>query len=277
MHNPEKSITYQRKLIGVEIKLGFLYVPSKAREVLPNESAEINIQFPKEKTTYIHNYNSDYNRIFGLTKFYRENNLKAGSLVSVEVSKDIVKIRISTVEKIQDSEEYEKENFIDISGMSSQSKGNIGEDRLKEIILLYSQGLLNVYKPVIDDRGIDLIVLKEKLYNPIYIQVKSRFNVHKRNRLILTINGNTFKPHHSYYIVGLIFNQLKMEMEDKMLFIPSEEIEKLGSQLSDGNWRITVSMGNGKTTGKFKNYFVTKEELVNILLDRIETLSSIVR
>ena len=51
-------------------------------------------------------------------------------------------------------------------------KGNIGEDEAKEIILKYSQGLLNVYKPVIDDRGIDLIVLKEKLYTPVYLQVK---------------------------------------------------------------------------------------------------------
>lgn len=43
--------------------------------------------------------------------------------------------------------------------------------------------LLNFYKPVIDEREIDLIILKEKIYNPIYLQIKTRFNVHKRNNL----------------------------------------------------------------------------------------------
>ena len=74
-----------------------------------------------------------------------------------------------------------------------------------------------MYKPVIDDRGIDHIILKEKIYNPIYIQVKTRFNVHKRNRLILTINGSTFKPQHSYYVVGLSFNHERMEMDENLM------------------------------------------------------------
>jgi len=46
--------------------------------------------------------------------------------------------------------------------------------------------------------------------------------------------------------------------------------------LSDGNWRITVSLTNGKTTGKYKKYFVTKEELVNKLLERIDLVNEIV-
>ena len=154
--------------------------------------------------------------------FHKKYSFKAVDMISVDVSENLITISLEEKTKIEDSEEKENENFIDISGLSSQSKGNIGEDRVKEIILLYSQGLLNVYKHVIDDRGIDLIVLKEKIYNPIYIQVKSRFNVHKRNRLILTINGNTFKPHHSFYVIGLSFNQEKMEMDENILFIPSK-------------------------------------------------------
>lgn len=271
-----KSITYQRKLIEVEKKLGFLYVPAKARELLPNENAEIRLLLPGEKTSSIKTYNADHNRIFGLTPFFKKHKLKAGDMVSVEISEDLITISLQQQEKIEDSEEKEEETFIDVSGLSSQSKGNIGEDRVKEIILLYSQGLLNVYKPVIDDRGIDLIVLKEKIYNPIYLQVKTRFNVHKRNTLILTINGNTFKPHHSYFIVGLSFNQERMEMDDDILFIPSKEIPELASKLNDGNWRVTVSITNGKTTGKYKKYFVTKEELVNKLLERIDLVNEIV-
>ena len=204
-----ESMRYERKLIGVEKKLGFLYVPAEVRAMLPNENAELKVLLPGENKPKIKSYNSDHNRIFGLTPFYRKYDLSAGDMISVEVSQELINITLKEKTKIEDSEEKEDDNFIDVSGLSSQSKGNIGEDRIKEIILLYSQGLLNVYKPVIDDRGIDLIVLKEKIYNPVYIQVKTRFNVHKRNRLILTINGNTFKPHHSYYVIGLSFNQEK--------------------------------------------------------------------
>ncbi len=272
-----KTITYQRKLIGKEVELGFLYVPAEARNALPNDNTELNVLLPNASQVSKHTYNSDYNRIFGLTAFYREHSLQPNSIIEVEVSQEQIKIKLNNINEIIENEEDDEENFIDVSGLSAQSKGNIGEDWAKEIILLYSRGLLNVYKPVIDDRGIDLIVLKEKLYTPIYIQVKTRFNVHKRNLLILTINGNTFKPHHSYYIVAFTFDQSKMKMSDKILLIPSEEVSTLGIQLSDGNWRITVSMAGGKTTGKYKDYFVTKEEFVNTLLERIGTISTIVR
>lgn len=271
-----KSITYQRKLIEVEKKLGFLYVPSQARELLPNENSEINLLLPGEKNSSTKVYNADHNRIFGLTPFYKQHKLKTGDMLSVEVRENLITVSLHKEEIVEDTQEKEDENFIDVSGLSSQSKGNIGEDRVKEIILLYSQGLLNVYKPVIDDRGIDLIILKEKIYNPIYLQVKTRFNVHKRNTLILTINGKTFKPHHSYFVVGLSFNQERMEMDDDILFIPSKEIPELASRLSDGNWRVTVSVRNGKTTGKYKKYFVSKEELVNKLLERIDLVNEIV-
>ena len=274
----KRPVKYQRKLIHVEKKLGFLYVPAKARELLPNENTDVTLLLPGSNSPTKRTYNADHNRIFGMTSFYSEYNLLPGDLLSVEVTEEHIKINLQEKEKTQDSEEKEEEeeDFVDVSGLSSQSKGNIGEDRVKEIILLYSQGLLNVYKPVIDDRGIDLIVLKEKIYNPIYIQVKTRFNVHKRNRLILTINGSTFKPHHSYYIVGLSFNQERMEMDDQILFIPSKDIPELASRLSDGNWRVTVSLTNGRTTGKYKKYFVTKEELVNKLLERIDLVNEIV-
>jgi hypothetical protein len=271
------TITYQRKLIGKEVELGFLYIPAEARKALPNDNAQLNVLLPNASKTSKHTYNSDYNRIFGLTAFYKEHSLVPNSIIEVEVSKEQIKITLNDINVVAENEEDEEENFIDTSGLSSQMKGNIGEDWAKEIILLYSSGLLNVYKPVIDDRGIDLIVLKEKLYTPIYLQIKTRFNVHKRNRLILTINGNTFKEHHSYYIVAFIFDQSKMKMSDKILLIPSQEIATLGSQLTNGDWRITVSMAGGKTTGRYKDYFVSKEEFVNKLLERIETISTIIK
>jgi|TARA_R100000479_G_scaffold51000_2_gene23953 hypothetical protein len=271
------TITYQRKLIGKEVELGFLYVPAEARSALPNDNAELNVLLPNTTETSRHTYNSDYNRIFGLTAFYRQHNLQSDSIIEVEVSQEQVTIKLNNINEVLENEEDEDENFIDTSGLSAQMKGNIGEDWAKEIILLYSRGLLNVYKPVIDDRGIDLIVLKEKLYTPIYLQIKTRFNVHKNSRLDIRIKGTTFKAHHSYYIVAFIYDQTKMKMSDKILLIPSQEIPSLGAQLADGSWSITVSMAGGKTTGRYKDYFVTKEEFVNTLLERIETISTIIK
>ncbi len=270
------TITYQRKLIEVETRLGFLYVPAKARGLLPNQNDEVMVIIKSTTNPQIKKYNADHNRIFGMTAFYNELGLNEGDILTVEVTQQLITISTTEVEVIEDSVENDQEDFIDTSGLSAQSKGNIGEDRVKEIILLYSQGLLNVFKPVIDERGIDLIILKEKIYNPIYIQVKTRFNVHKRNRMILNINGNTFKAHHSYYIVGLSFNPTKMEMDEDILFLPSKDVHKLASRLSNGDYRITISMANGRTTGKYKKYFVTKEELVNKLIERIDLVNEIV-
>ena len=81
------------------------------------------------------------------------------------------------------------------------SKGNIVEDRIKELIILYGQGLLNVYKPVVDNRGIDLIVIREGVFMPIFLQVKSRFNAAEKETLLIDVNDKTFNPHHSFYIV----------------------------------------------------------------------------
>lgn len=272
----KEVITYQRKLIEVEIRLGFLYVPAEARGPLPAQSDEVKVGIKNIPNPQIKKYNADHNRIFGMTALYNELGVKLGDVLTVEVTQQLITISAKEAEIVEDSEENEQEDFIDTSGLSAQSKGNIGEDRVKEIILLYSQGLLNVFKPVIDERGIDLIVLKEKIYNPIYIQVKTRFNVHKRNRMILNLNGNTFKAHHSYYIVGLYFSPVKMEIDGDILFLPSKDVHKLANRLPNGDYRITISMAKGKTKGKYKKYFVSKETLVNKLIERIDLVNEIV-
>lgn len=273
----KNKISYQRKIIGVEQKLGFLYVPAEVRELLPDDNCEIDVFLEGKSKPEKKAFNADHNRIFGLIPFYKAHKLEKGDLLNVEVTKEYIRIEVGKTEVIEDTEEFEREDFIDISGLSSQAKGNIGEDRVKEIILMYSQGLLNVFKPVIDDRGIDLIVLKEGIYNPIYIQVKSRFNVHKRNRLIINLKGNTFKAHHSYFVVGVYFDHQTLEIGNKILFIPSNKISQLGVKLSSGDWRITVSMKNGLTTGKYKDLLISKEEFVNKLLEKIDALHEVVK
>lgn len=274
-----EPIKYQRKIIGVEKKLGFLYVPAQGQSLMPSETGTVSVLLQGESKPRSLSYNADYNRIFGLTGWYKKNNVEVGTPVDVELTNELLKLSVAASPLIIDETPVTEEetNSIDISGLSSAAKGNIGEDRVKELILLYSQGLLNVFKPVIDNRGIDLIVLKEGVFLPIYLQVKSRFNVSKNEQLVLTISGNTFKSHHAFYIVGISFNPQSLELDDKILFMPSKELEKHGIKLNHkGNWRVTVPY-NDTTKSKFARYFISKEELVEKLIEKFEAMAELIK
>src|SRR5690606_21903431 len=133
----------------------------------------------KEATQTL-SYNAEYNRIFGLTSWYKENQITAGTFLDVAIKNGEVYITTQKTQKVKSvdlSKTTDKEEkLIDISNIPSGAKGNIVEDRIKELILLLGQGVLNVYKPVIDNEGIDLVTLKNGQFHPIFLQVKSRYN-----------------------------------------------------------------------------------------------------
>jgi hypothetical protein len=273
------TITYQRQLIGVEIKLGFLYVPAQARDLLPNENDKVQVLLEGDTKAKEKSYNADYNRIFGLTPFFKKHKLDKGDILSVQVSESLIKVELAKSTIIEDQEETEQEDLIDISGLSSQAKGNIAEDRVKEIILLNSQGLLNVYRPVIDTRGIDMIVLKEGVFLPIYIQVKSRFQVKKKDQLILTIAKNTFKQHHANYLVGISYEPDTAEIGEDILFMPSKKVIEMASTVQNNGkeyYRIQVTYSKAKSS-KYKKYFMSKQDFVESLLEKFETMSEMIK
>jgi hypothetical protein len=275
----EQTIAYQRKLIEVETRLGFIYVPAQVRELLPNKTGKVHVQLFDETEPSVKNYNADHYRIFGLTSFYKRNGLKPSDIVSVTVSPELISVAIVTAPVIEIQEPTEDESFIDISGLSSQAKGNVAEDRVKEIILLNSQGLLNVYRPVIDTHGIDLIVLKEGVFLPIYLQVKSRFQVVKSDQLILSIGKNTFRQHHAFYLVGIAFDPDKAEIGEHILFIPSGKVIEMSTIVKTNGreyYRINVTYSRALES-KYKKYFVTKRRFVESLLDKFEAMSEIIK
>lgn len=273
------TITYQRQLIGVEIKLGFLYVPAQARDLLPNENGKLQVLLEGENKAKAKSYNADYNRIFGLTPFYKKHKLEKGDILTVQVSTDLIKVELAKTTIVEDQEENEREDVIDISGLSSQAKGNIAEDRVKEIILLNSQGLLNVYRPVIDTRGIDMIILKEGLFHSIYLQVKSRFQVKKKDQLILTIAKNTFKQHHANYLVGISYEPDTAEIGEDILFISSKKVIEMATTVKNNGkeyYRINVTYSKAKNS-KYKKYFMSKQDFVESLLEKFETMSEMIK
>lgn len=74
------TIEYTRKLIDVETRLGFLFVPAKAQEFLPEQNQKIQVHLPNANAQLL-TYNANYNRIFGLSSFYKDNDLKANSII----------------------------------------------------------------------------------------------------------------------------------------------------------------------------------------------------
>jgi len=176
-----------------------------------------------------------------------------------------------------ESREDETERLIDLSGLSSMSKGNIVEDRIKELIVLYGQGLLNVYKPVVDNRGIDLIVMREGVFMPIFLQVKSRFNALAKEMLLIDVSDKTFNPHHSFYIAGASFNPSTLELDNKLLFIPSKIFEEKATHIKEYNKkRVTVSL-RSNSKSQWTKYLISKSELVDALFEKFEEMSQYLR
>jgi len=56
---------FVRQLIGVEIKLGFLYIPAHGVELMPNKDGSIKVTLDGEQKAL--HYNAAHRRVFGLT------------------------------------------------------------------------------------------------------------------------------------------------------------------------------------------------------------------
>lgn len=260
---------FVRRLIEVEARLGFLYIPAHGIEMMPSEKAKIkvNINGKIEELTY----NPEYRRIFGLTEFYKENKIKEKDEVVFEKNTDgtyVLRPQIVSAETI--AEEESEEDLLDLSGLSSQAKGNIVEDRIKELLLLHGQGLLSIYKPVSDTEGIDLIVVRSGQFHPVFLQVKGRFGLHKDSQLILSIKVKTFNPHQNYYVIGAFFNPKTLEIEDNLLLIPSEEIVKNAIKVNSKNveWYRVVTSLKDESKGKWTKYLINKADLSDRLLEQ---------
>lgn len=272
MSKNQGSQTFIRTLIAKEIELGFLYIDSHARKQLPEKSGEIKVQLGSSKQIRSLTYNVKYHRIFGLVSWYRRSNLTPKSQVTISIENNGI-IHLETVQSPIEEPKYtpdEIDEIVDLSGLSSMAKGDIVEDRIKEIILLYSQGSLSVYKPVSDSEGIDLIVVKNGVFQPLFLQVKGRFKLQNDRTFISDVRLKTFNPHHSYFVVGAYFNPSSFEIDEHILFIPSITVKKLGTLINargEERYRITTNiLKPGKS--KWAEYIITKQGLVEAILEK---------
>lgn len=264
-----------RKLIAVEIELGFLHIPASGIGMMPSENGKIRVAMPDGHVSLT--YNSKHKRLFGLTRWYRKLKAKVGDEVILEKSGDNYSLHFK--EKAEPSQsEKEAESLIDISGLSSQAKGDIVEDRVKELIVLQGQGLLSVYRPVTDTHGIDLIITKTGMFQPIALQVKGRYNVEKTGYFLMDVAKKTFTPHHSYFVLGAYFNPRKLEIHDYLLLIPSEVVVKAPTvnKGADERYRVMNYLSE-ESKGRWSKYLIKKTELANKLLEKFEEMSRYVK
>jgi hypothetical protein len=268
------TIKFIRELINVEIKLGFLHIPSKAIEYMPNKNGKIKIKVDNENKEL--SYNADYRRIFGLTSWYKKLNAKAKSKIEIIInSENNVELKSGLIdEKLCDIEKD-----LNLSGLSTQAKGDIVEDRIKEFLLLQGQGLLSIYKPVSDTEGIDLIVVRNGRFHPIFLQVKGRYNLQNNRSLIISVKLKTFTPHANYFVIGAYFNPKTLEINQKLILIPSEELVKNAIIVKSkvGEWYRVVTSLNSTNDSKWSKYIIDKGDLASILLDKFDEMDKYVK
>jgi hypothetical protein len=263
-----------RKLIDVEIKLGFLHIPAAGIEMMPDKDSKIAVVIEGKDNELT--YNAKHKRVFGLVRWYKAHNTRVGDEVVFE--KAGAKYSLSFKDKSQETPLKEAETLLDISGLSSQAKGDIVEERIKELIVLQGQGLLSVYRPVTDTQGVDLVVTKAGMFQPIFLQIKGRFNVEKRGYFLMDINKKTFTPHHSYFVVGAYFNPQKMEIDENVLLVPSLEVEKGTIVRSKIGERIRVqNYLSPDSQGKWSPFLIKKTDLANKLIEKFEEMAKYIR
>jgi len=268
---------YKRKVIDVERRLGFLYVPAVAQEFMPSKKSQVNVLLEGGNETKSLSYNSKDKRIYGLTKWYKNHGIHAGNVLNIEIENSLLKVNIEQRDKKVTNHDQVSDEFIDLSGLSSTSKGNIVEDRIKELIILYGQGLLNVYRPVVDNRGIDIIVMRNGVFTPIFLQVKSRFNASKKKQLLFDVNDKTFNPHHSFYIVGVSFNPSTLEIDENILFIPSTDFNDAATSIKSSNKKRVIVSLKSNSMGKWTEFLIPKSDLVNKLLEKFAEISTYIK
>jgi hypothetical protein len=271
-----------RRIIAKEIELGFLRVPVSLKKYFPKIKDKVpcavNGRF-KELT-----YNPKYGRLFGLVDYFRKNKATPNDIVEFEIMDDnrvLLKFeKIGKEEKEKSSIDIEDaKEIINVSELPSQIKGNIVEQRIAELILLYGQGLLNVYKPISDIEGIDLIVVKRGIFQPIFIQVKSRYNLRNDN-IQVGIKYNNFKSHHSFFVVAAYFNPKEIDIHDYLIFISSEKFKKTANVVNRGKDKASYvlrSRLNNDYKGKFSEFVIKKENLVNKIFEKFNEIEKYIK
>lgn len=155
-----------------------------------------------------------------------------------------------------------------MKGISSRQKGDIIENRISEIITLSSSGALTCYSPNSDDDGIDLIVNPRGMFNPLLIQIKSRFNLQKSGQFVQNVGATTFGVNAHFFLIFAYFNPEELELE-KLWMVRSLEFQDIAYKKSAGkNYKsfYRFSANPRSTKDRWAKFSVDKNDLGSKLL-----------
>lgn len=265
-----------KHLIAVEIEIGFLYIPAKLKKYFPNEKKTIPFVLDGEKKEL--SYNPKYRRITGLVGFYRKHEAAPNDAVDIEVGDRTFSLAFKKVTEKEKNllpvDEEKAEEILNVSELSSQAKGNIVEQRIAELILLYGQGLLNVYKPIVDIEGIDLVVLKRGVFQPLFIQVKGKYKL-RNKQFQIGVKKKGFVPHHTFFVVGAYFSPETVDIADYLIFIPSKDFQEKAVEVrkdtDDALYVLNCRLAEAYN-GQYTPYLVKKENLVNKIFEKFSEI-----
>lgn len=259
------SEEFLRRIVSIEKERGFLSIPSQGVGLLPEDKARIRVRLSGSIQDLT--YNPFDRRIYGLTSWFRANRIESGDeLLFRKISEGLFELDRAGAVK-------EPLEELRVGGLSSQAKGAIVEDRIKELIMLHQQGLLNVYKPDVDVEGIDLVVVKNGFFHPIFIQVKSNFTLNKDKQVRLSVKVKGFKSHPNFWIVGAYYDRERSDLDENILFIPSKVLDGMkpvGKKRPI--YRIQTKLVKNRSNDKWAQFLLNKNQLADRLISRFEEI-----
>lgn len=268
---------------------GFLCIPTELKHFFEEMEGEVPLFFERNRLTL--EYSPEYNCLCNLSSLYDEYDIKVNELLWLCFFEDNLNIgrcfKDGKVDKYRlpygdESVEVEDELLMIQEEMtaithhrsaklSNHIKGNIAEDRIKEYILFHSENRLTVFKPILDDNGIDLIVMQKGNFNPIYLQIKSRYTDPGEDGTFLQISAKTFHAHPSFFIVGVNFDHDSLEIIDDILLIPSSIAdEHARDDDNNSNKRILDVSFKKENSNSWHPYLTPKNELAIALLNKMK-------
>lgn len=158
--------------------------------------------------------------------------------------------------------------------LSSKQKGNILERRFIELISLGSNGTLSCFTPDSDDDGLDCIVNRKGEYKPVFVQVKSRFNLDSSGIFSQDIGTSTFCADDKFYICFFLFSIDKYDIE-KIWLVPSKDFEKKSQEINSVNYKQKLRFAaspKDDSSDQWRQYRVEKKELAAKIEEIIEKL-----
>lgn len=228
---------HSKEITEKAINAGYLKTTGKTPEATMNALLITDINEKKEKSAFVKTNPSTFT-------------------LNSKFNKNAIKIAL-------EEKDYPISNTI-----SAKQKGDIGEARIAELIMLYGENL-SCYKPISDDEGIDLIIKQRNSSRTFHLQVKTRYGKTSDTSLIAHVKERCIKKDKSTGLVFCFFDIDDGDIWDYLWFVPSMEFTKLAKKSNNkrlGTIYKFIAGRSQKNTNKWAKFLIDKRDLGNKII-----------